>query len=145
MASDLRIGTPRSRVGFLFVRVGLSGADMGACALLPRIIGQGRASELLYTGRFMDGAEAERWGFYNSLADPDDVLTRATTLAQTLAAGPTFAHATTKKSLHDEWNMDVDAAIAAEAAAQARCMETRDFARAYRAFLEKIEPEFKGD
>src|SRR6187402_2768815 len=145
MASDLRIGTPRSRVGFLFVRVGLSGADMGACALLPRIIGQGRASELLYTGRFMDGVEAERWGFYNSLADPDEVLARATALAKTLAAGPTFAHATTKKSLHDEWDMDVDAAITAEAAAQARCMETQDFARAYRAFLEKREPEFKGD
>ena len=145
MASDLRIGTPRSRVGFLFVRVGLSGADMGACALLPRIIGQGRASELLYTGRFMDGIEAERCGFYNTLADPDDVLARAAALAQTLAAGPSFAHAVTKKSLHDEWNMDVDAAITAEAAAQARCMETSDFARAYRAFLEKREPEFKGD
>src|SRR6188508_1430198 len=145
MASDLRIGTARSRVGFLFVRVGLSGADMGACALLPRIIGQGRASELLYTGRFMDGIEAERWGFYNSLAEPDEVLARATALAQTLAAGPAAAHAVTKKSLHDEWNMDVDAAITAEAAAQARCMESADFARGYRAFLEKREPEFKGD
>jgi len=98
-----------------------------------------------YTGRFMDGVEAERWGFYNTLAEPDDVLARATTLAQTLAAGPAFAHATTKRSLHDEWNMDVDAAITAEAAAQARCMETKDFARAYRAFLDKREPEFRGD
>jgi enoyl-CoA hydratase/carnithine racemase len=145
MASDLRIGTPRSRVGFLFVRVGLSGADMGACALLPRIIGQGRASELLYTGRFMDGVEAERWGFYTTLADPDEVLARATALAQTIASGPTVAHAVTKKSLHDEWDMDVNAAITAEAAAQARCMETSDFARAYRAFVDKREPEFKGD
>ena len=145
MASDLRIGTARSRVGFLFARVGLSGADMGACALLPRIIGQGRASELLYTGRFMDGVEAERWGFYNSLAEPDEVLARATAVARTLAGGPTVAHAVTKKSLHDEWNMDVDAAISAEAAAQARCMETSDFARAYHAFLEKRDPEFQGD
>ena len=145
MASDLRIGTERSRVGFLFVRVGLAGADMGACAVLPRIIGHGRASELLYTGRFMDGIEAERWGFYNSLAGPGDVLARAMTLAQSLADGPTFAHAVTKKCLHDEWDMDVDAAITAEAAAQARCMETADFARAYRAFIEKRDPEFKGD
>jgi len=147
MASDLRIGTPRSRVGFLFVRVGLSGADMGACAMLPRIIGQGRASELLYTGRFMDGAEAERWGFYNALADPDAVLGTATRIAEEIAAGPTFAHAVTKKSLHAEWNMSVDEAIAAEAAAQARCMETRDFARAYRAFMikDKRPPHFEGD
>ena len=145
MASDLRIGTLRSRVGFLFVRVGLSGADMGACAILPRIIGQGRASELLYTGRFMDGAEAERWGFYNALADPDDVLASATRIAEAIAAGPTFAHAVTKRSLHREWNMSVDEAIGAEAAAQARCMETRDFARAYRAFMKKQPPQFEGD
>jgi enoyl-CoA hydratase/carnithine racemase len=145
MASDLRIGTPRSRVGFLFVRVGLSGADMGACALLPRIIGQGRASELLYTGRFMDGVEAERWGFYNALADPEDVLANATRIAEGLASGPTFAHAVTKKSLHDEWNMSMDDAVDAEAAAQARCMETRDFARAYRAFMDKRPPQFEGD
>ena len=147
MASDLRLGTPRSRVGFLFVRVGLSGADMGACAMLPRIIGQGRASELLYTGRFMDGAEAERWGFYNALADPDEVLASATRIAETIAAGPTFAHAVTKKSLHAEWDMSLDEAIAAEAAAQARCMETRDFARAYRAFMSKDKrpPQFEGD
>ena len=145
MASDLRIGTPRSRVGFLFVRVGLSGADMGACALLPRIIGQGRAGELLYTGRFMDGVEAERWGFYNALAEPADVLARATDLAASIAAGPTYAHAVTKRSLHAEWAMSIDEAIAAEAAAQAQCMETRDFARGYRAFMEKRTPVFEGD
>ena len=145
MASDLRIGTARSKVGFLFVRVGLSGADMGACALLPRIIGQGRASELLYSGRFMDGAEAERWGFYNALAEPDAVLTRATELASSIAAGPAFAHAVTKRSLHEEWNMTIDEAISAEAVAQARCMETKDFARGYRAFLDKREPKFEGD
>jgi len=145
MASDLRIGTVRSRVGFLFVRVGLSGADMGACALLPRIIGQGRASELLYTGRFMDGAEAERWGFYNKLVEPVVVLASAVKLAQTLAAGPTVAHAITKKSLHEEWNMTVDDAIKAEAKAQAICMDTKDFGRGYRAFLDKRAPEFEGD
>ena len=145
MASDVRIGTPASRVGFLFVRVGLSGADMGACALLPRIIGQGRASELLYTGRFMDGVEAERWGFYNALAEPDTVLATATRIAEDLAAGPTFAHAVTKHSLHIEWDMGVNEAIAAEADAQARCMETRDFARAYRAFINKQKPKFEGD
>jgi enoyl-CoA hydratase/carnithine racemase len=119
MASDIRIGTARSRVGFLFVRVGLSGADMGACAMLPRIIGQGRASELLYTGRFMDGVEAERCGFYNRLAEPDAMLGEATALARALASGPTVAHAVTKKSLHEEWDMSLDEAIAAEAAAQA--------------------------
>jgi enoyl-CoA hydratase/carnithine racemase len=145
MASDLRVGTPKSRVGFLFVRVGLSGADMGACAMLPRIIGQGRASELLYTGRFMDGVEAERWGFYNALAEPEAVLASATRIAADIAAGPTFAHAVTKQSLHAEWNMSVDDAITAEAEAQALCMETRDFARAYRAFMNKEKPKFEGD
>jgi enoyl-CoA hydratase/carnithine racemase len=145
MASDLRVGTARSRVGFLFVRVGLSGADMGACAILPRLIGQGRASDLLFTGRFMDGVEAERWGFYNRLAEPDAVLRDATALAASLADGPTFAHAMTKKCLHAEWDMSVDAAISAEADAQAVCMETNDFARAYRAFIAKETPEFEGD
>src|SRR5258708_7172876 len=115
MASDLRVGTPKSRVAFLFVRVGLAGADMGACAILPRIIGQGRASELLYTGRAMDGVEAERVGFYNSLAD--DVHTKAQELAKQIAAGPTFAHGITKRLLHTEWSMDVDSAIDSEAIA----------------------------
>ncbi len=145
MASDLRIGTARSKVAFLFVRVGLSGADMGACAILPRIIGQGRASELLYTGRFMDGAEAERWGFYNRLVTPEAVLDDARALARSLAEGPTFAHAMTKKCLHLEWDMGVDAAISAEAEAQALCMQTEDFARAYRAFVARQPAVFEGD
>jgi len=145
MASDLRLGTSRSKVGFLFVRVGLSGADMGACAILPRIIGQGRASELLYTGRFMDGAEAERWGFYNRLVGADVLLAEATSLARSLADGPSFAHGVTKTSLHVEWDMNVDAAISAEAEAQAVCMQTEDFARAYRAFVAKQPPVFEGN
>ena len=145
MASDLRLGTARSKVGFLFVRVGLSGADMGACAMLPRIIGQGRASELLFTGRFMDGTEAERWGFYNRLAEPDAVLSDAGALARSLADGPSFAHAMTKRCLHAEWSMSVDDAISYEASAQAVCMATGDFARAYRAFVDKKSPVFEGD
>jgi enoyl-CoA hydratase/carnithine racemase len=145
MASDLRVGTARSKVGFLFVRVGLSGADMGACAILPRIIGQGRASELLYTGRFMDGIEAERWGFYNRLADPETVLGEATALARSLAEGPSIAHATTKHCLQAEWDMSVEAAIDAEAHAQAACMRTNDFVRAYRAFVARTPPVFEGD
>jgi enoyl-CoA hydratase/carnithine racemase len=145
MASDLRLGTARSKVAFLFVKVGLSGADMGACAMLPRLIGQGRASELLYTGRVMDGVEAERWGFYNRLVDPDALVTDATALARSLAEGPTFAHAMTKQCLHAEWDMSLEAAISAEAEAQAVCMETEDFARAYRAFVEKRTPVFEGD
>ena len=143
-ASDVRVGTARSRVAFLFVRVGLSGADMGACALLPRIVGQGRASELLFTGRFMGGEEAERWGFFNRLAEPERVLADAHELAAMLAAGPALAHATTKRMLHEEWNMTVDDAIEAEARAQAECMMTEDFARAYRAFVEKKNPTFEG-
>ncbi|MGZ8456186.1 MAG: enoyl-CoA hydratase family protein, partial [Gemmatirosa sp.] len=145
MASDLRIGTARSRVAFLFVRVGLSGADMGACALLPRIVGQGRASELLYTGRFMAGDEAERWGFYNRLATPETLLDDAAALAHELAHGPTFAHAMTKTALHQEWSMGVDEAIEAEAQTQALCMQTRDFARAYRAFAARETPVFEGN
>ena len=145
MASDLRIGTARSKVGFLFVRVGLSGADMGACAMLPRIIGHGRASELLYTGRFMDGVEAERWGFYNRLVEPVSVVTTATNLAEAIAAGPTFAHSMTKKCLHEEWHMSLDDAISAEARVQAICMDTEDFARGYRAFTEKRAPIFEGN
>jgi enoyl-CoA hydratase/carnithine racemase len=145
MASDIRLGTPRSRVAFLFVKVGLSGADMGACAILPRLIGQGRASELLYTGRFLEAAEAERWGFYNRLVEPDALQDDARTLAMAIATGPTFAHAMTKKSLHQEWSMGVDEAIEAEAQAQAICMQTEDFARAYRAFVAKEKPVFQGD
>ncbi|HEX8393867.1 MAG TPA: enoyl-CoA hydratase family protein [Longimicrobium sp.] len=145
MASDLRLGTARSKVAFLFTRVGLSGADMGACAILPRIIGQGRASELLYTGRAMDGAEAERWGFYNRIAAPETLLDEAHELARSLAAGPTFAHGITKRCLHQEWSMGVDEAIEAEAQAQAICMQTEDFARAFRAFAAKEKPVFEGN
>jgi len=145
MASDLRIGTARSKVGFLFVRVGLSGADMGACAILPRIIGHGRASELLFTGRFMSGEEAERWGFYNRLVEPGALMKDAGELARTLADGPTFAHAMTKLALHQEWSMSIEEAIDAEAQTQAICMQTEDFARAYRAFVEKKTPKFEGN
>lgn len=145
MASDLRLGTARSKVAFLFTRVGLSGADMGACAMLPRIIGQGRASELLYTGRSMGGEEAERWGFYNRLVEPEALLGEAHELARTLAAGPTFAHGITKRCLHHEWAMGVDEAIEAEAQAQAICMQTEDFARAFRAFAAKQKPVFEGN
>jgi enoyl-CoA hydratase/carnithine racemase len=145
MASDLRYGTPRSKVAFLFVRVGLAGADMGACALLPRIIGQGRASELLYTGRFMPADEAERWGFYNKVVAPDQLMAESTAMARTLAHGPTFAHSMTKLALHQEWSMSVDEAIDAEAQTQAICMQTEDFARAYRAFVKKETPVFEGN
>jgi enoyl-CoA hydratase/carnithine racemase len=145
MASDLRYGTARSKVAFLFVRVGLAGADMGACNMLPRIIGHGRASELLYTGRAMEGGEAERFGFFNRLCEPDAVLAEAQALAATLADGPTFAHAMTKKCLHQEWNMGIDEAIEAEAQAQAICMQTRDYERAYEAFVKKQKPVFAGD
>lgn len=144
MASDLRIGTAQSKVAFLFVKVGLSGADMGACAILPRIIGQGRASELLYTGRVMGGEEAERWGFFNRLVAPERVLEDALELARSLAAGPTFAHGVTKRCLHLEWNMGIDEAVEAEAQAQAICMQTEDFGRAYRAFVAKESPTFEG-
>lgn len=145
MASDLRLATERCKVGFLFVRVGLSGADMGACAMLPRIIGQGRASELLYTGRFMEGVEAERWGFVNRLVEPDALSAEAAALARSLAEGPTAAHAVTKRCLHDEWHMSIDDAIDHEAEVQARCMQTEDFARAYRAFVARERPTFEGD
>ena len=145
MASDLRHGTARSKVAFLFVRVGLSGADMGACALLPRIIGHGRASELLFTGRFMSGEEAERWGFYNKISAPESVLADAQAMAHTLATGPSFAHGMTKLALHQEWSMSVDEAIDAEAQTQAICMQTQDFERAYRAFVAKQTPAFEGN
>jgi enoyl-CoA hydratase/carnithine racemase len=145
MASDLRYGTARSKVAFLFVRVGLAGCDMGACAMLPRIIGHGRASELLYTGRTMSGDEALAWGFYNALYDPERVLSAAQELAQTMANGPTAAHAVTKRMLHEEWDMPLDAAIDAEAREQAKLMETNDFRRAYEAFIAGEKPVFAGD
>lgn len=145
MASDLRLGTARSKTAFLFNRVGLAGCDMGACAILPRIIGQGRASELLYTGRSLPGDEAERWGFLNRLCEPDALLAEAQKLAQDIVAGPTFANGITKTMLHQEWAMTVDQAIEAEAQAQALCMLTGDFERAYRAFVEKRRPVFEGN
>ncbi|WP_293425090.1 enoyl-CoA hydratase family protein [Phreatobacter sp.] len=145
MASDMRIGTPRAKTAFLFVRVGLAGADMGACAILPRIIGQGRASELLYTGRSMSAEEADKWGFFNRVVSPDDVLAEAQKLAKELADGPTFAHGMTKTCLHQEWSMDIDSAIEAEAQAQAICMQTKDYGRAYNAFVAKQKPVFEGN
>jgi enoyl-CoA hydratase/carnithine racemase len=145
MAADLRYGTAASKVAFLFTRVGLAGCDMGACAMLPRIVGQGRASELLYTGRSLGGEEAERWGFYNRLCAPDALLGEAQEMARSLAAGPTFAHGITKKMLHEEWSMTPDQAIDAEAHAQAICMQTEDFKRAYRAFVAKQRPVFEGN
>lgn len=145
MASDLRYGTPASRVAFLFVRVGLSGADMGACAILPRIIGYGRAAELLYTGRFMAADEAERWGFYNRIVNAEALLNETRAMAHSLAHGPTFAHALTKRCLHHEWAMPIEDALALEAEAQALCMQTEDFARAYRAFVARQTPVFEGD
>jgi enoyl-CoA hydratase/carnithine racemase len=145
LASDIRLGTARSKIAFLFTRVGLAGSDMGACALLPRVIGQGRASELLYTGRNVGGEEAERWGFLNRICAPETLWADARKLAAELAAGPTFAHGITKKMLHEEWSMGVDEAIDAEAEAQAICMTTNDFHRAYDAFVRKQKPVFKGD
>jgi enoyl-CoA hydratase/carnithine racemase len=145
MASDLRFATPRAKTAFLFVRVGLSGADMGACAILPRLIGQGRAAELLYTGRSMSADEGAQWGFYNRLVAPEMLLADAQALAAQLAAGPTLAHAMTKRMLHREWNMGVDAAIEAEAKAQALLMRTKDFRRAYEAFAAKQQPKFEGN
>ncbi|MEO8575135.1 MAG: enoyl-CoA hydratase family protein [Gemmatimonadales bacterium] len=145
MASDLRLGTSRSKVAFLFVRVGLSGADMGACAILPRIIGFGRASELLYLGRSMNGDEAERWGFYNRVCLPDTLQKEALDLARSLAHGPSAAHAMTKRCLHEEWHMGIDEAVDFEAKMQAECMMTNDFERAYLAFVEKKSPAFEGN
>lgn len=145
MASDLRIGTERARVGFLFARVGLAGCDMGACAILPRLIGHGRASELLYTGRFMTSAEGLAWGFYSRLVAPDALAGEAAALAAEIARGPTFAHAMTKRMLQQEWAMSIDDAVEAEAVAQALCMTTEDFARAYRAFTAREQPVFQGD
>jgi enoyl-CoA hydratase/carnithine racemase len=145
MASDLRIGTARAKVAFLFNKVGLAGCDMGACAILPRIIGQGRASELLYTGRFMAADEGERWGFFSRLVEPERLLADAQALAAEIAAGPRFANAMTKRMLAMEWAMSVDEAIEAEAVAQALCMTTQDFERAYKAFAAKQKPVFEGN
>jgi len=145
MASDMRLGTSRSKLAFLFARVGLAGCDMGACSILPRIIGQGRAAELLFTGRAASGDEGYDWGFYNRLCTPETLLDEAAKLASELVAGPTFAHGITKKMLHQEWSMSIDEAIESEAQAQAICMSTRDFERAYRAFAAKTRPVFEGD
>ena len=145
MASDIRFGTSRSRTAFLFNRVGLAGCDMGACAMLPRIIGQGRASELLFTGRAMPGDEAMQWGFLNRICTPETVLDEAIALATEIAHGPTFAHGLTKAMLHQEWAMSLDDAIEAEAQVQALCMLTEDFGRAARAFAAKQVPVFEGN
>jgi len=145
MASDMRIATPAAKTAFLFTRVGLAGCDMGACAILPRIIGQGRASDLLYTGRMMGAEEGERWGFHNRLVEPDALLDKALGLARSLASGPTFAHGITKTQLNTEWAVSVETAIEMEAQAQAICMATNDFRRAFEAFADKRSPEFAGD
>ena len=145
MASDLRLGTARSKTAFLFNRVGLAGCDMGACVMLPRIVGQGRASELLYTGRSLGGEEGERWGFFNRLVAPESLLADAQALARDLAAGPSFANGITKTMLHQEWAMTIEQAIEAEAQAQAICMLTQDFTRAYEAFVAKQKPVFQGN
>ncbi len=145
LASDLRFGTPQAKTAFLFTRVGLAGCDMGACTLLPRTIGQGRAAELLYTGRVMTATEGAAWGFFNRIVAPEALLTEAQGLARALADGPTFAHGMTKTLLHQEWAMDLDAAIEAEAEAQAICMQTDDFHRAYEAFVAKRSPRFEGN
>ena len=143
--SDLRYGTSAAKVAFLFTRVGLAGCDMGGCAMLPRVIGQGRASELLYSGRSMSGEEGLAWGFFNALAAPDQVFAKAMETAQSLAAGPTFAHGMTKRMLQQEWAVGIDEAIEMEAQAQAICMQTKDFHRAYNAFVAKKKPVFEGD
>jgi enoyl-CoA hydratase/carnithine racemase len=144
MASDIRLGTARSKTAFLFARVGLAGCDMGACAMLPRIVGQGRAAEWIYSGRPVGGDEAERWGFLNRIVEPDALVAEATAFARQLADGPAFAHSLTKSMLHQEWSMDIDTAIEAEAQAQALCMLTEDFGQAYRAFAARSKPVFEG-
>ena len=145
MASDIRIATPATRTAFLFTRVGLAGCDMGACAILPRLIGQGRASELLFSGRVMTAEEGERWGFHNRIVPSEGVLEEALALARSLASGPTFAHGITKTQLNTEWAVSLDVAIEMEAQAQAICMSTQDFRRAFEAFAAKRTPEFRGD
>jgi enoyl-CoA hydratase/carnithine racemase len=145
LASDLRLGTPQAKTAFLFTRVGLAGCDMGACAMLPRVIGQGRAAELLFTGRAMSAEEGERWGFFNRLVAAEALESEAVALARKLAEGPTFGHMMTKTMLAQEWSMSLDQAIEAEAQAQAICMQTQDFRRAYEAFVAKQTPRFAGD
>ena len=145
MASDLRLAAIGTKVAFLFNKVGLAGCDMGACAILPRIIGQSRASELLYTGRFMTAEEGERWGFFSRIVAPADVLSQAQQLAKQITEGPTFANTMTKRMLAMEWAMSVEEAIEAEAVAQALCMTTADFARAFEAFSSKAKPVFQGN
>jgi enoyl-CoA hydratase/carnithine racemase len=145
MASDMRLAATGTKVGFLFNKVGLAGCDMGACAILPRIIGQARASELLYTGRFMSAEEGERWGFFSRIVAPEEVLAQAQALAKSISEGPTYANTMTKRMLAMEWAMSVDEAIEAEAVAQALCMTTEDFARAYHAFANKQKPVFEGN
>ena len=144
-AADLRLATPEAKTAFLFTRVGLAGCDMGACAMLPRLIGQGRAAELLYTGRTMTALEGERWGFFNRLIAAEVLEEEAMALARALAAGPTFAHGITKTQLNQEWSMSLEQAIESEAQAQAICMQTKDFERAYRAFVAKERPAFEGN
>ena len=145
MACDFRYGTPKTKTGFLFVKVGLAGCDMGACTILPRIIGQGRASELLYTGRIMTAEEGLAWGYFNEILPQDQLLAKASAMARSLADGPAFAHSITKKCLHQEWNMSIEQALETEAEAQAICMQTKDFERAYHAFVNKQTPAFEGD
>jgi enoyl-CoA hydratase/carnithine racemase len=145
MASDLRYATSDAKTAFLFVRVGLAGCDMGACAILPRIIGQGRASELLYTGRSMSAEEGLAWGYFNEIVAKDRLLDRVQEMARSLADGPAFAHSMTKKCLHQEWSLSIEQAIETEAEAQAICMQTRDFERAYNAFVDKVRPRFEGN
>jgi enoyl-CoA hydratase/carnithine racemase len=145
MASDLRLAAPDAKTAFLFTRVGLAGCDMGACAILPRIIGQGRAAELLFTGRSMSAEEGLAWGFHNRLVPAEQLLAEALALAGSLASGPTFAHGITKTQLNTEWNVSIETAIEMEAQAQAICMATNDFRRAFEAFAAKRRPEFKGD
>jgi enoyl-CoA hydratase/carnithine racemase len=145
LASDIRYAAPDAKVAFLFVRVGLAGCDMGACAMLPRVIGQGRAADLLYSGRSMSAEDGERWGFFNRICAPDALRGEAVAYATRLAEGPNFAHMMTKTMLNQEWSMSLDQAIEAEAQAQAICMQTRDFRRAYDAFVAKAKPVFEGD
>ncbi|MGD9952113.1 MAG: enoyl-CoA hydratase family protein [Burkholderiales bacterium] len=145
MASDLRYATPEAKTAFLFVRVGLAGCDMGACAILPRIIGQGRAAEILYSGRSFSADEGFAWGYFNEVLPRDKLLARATEMAKSIADGPAFAHAMTKKCLHQEWNMSIEQALETEAEAQAICMQTQDFERAYNAFVAKKKPQFEGN